>query len=603
MVSPGPPRAARWPIRWRLPLLICGLLLVSVAAFAAAAYWDIQRALLETAHARLQSLAGQVAGLRQQSVQQRLDEIHRLAAIPTFRALLERQDEETRQKAHADLEAFLKTSQQTLAIELWSRKGACLLALSPTLTTQDPNRPKPPPRTQPPRAAGFSPLQASENIPYYDVIGEVAPVGFVIQRRSLYAPGIVDVLRRLTGGSVSVRVGSPTAGIWTDLVRVASAPPVSQDHTAPTDFVDTEGVRRLAATVDVENTPWVVWVAMSRQDALGAGRLFLTRMIPLGLAVAAFGAALAWVSARRITEPLHELTHAAEAIAAGDLSERVAVGGRDEIGRLGEAFNIMTGRVADSYHQLDTRVRERTAELERALTTLKNTQDELVRREKLAMLGQLASGVGHELRNPLAVMTNAVYFLEMIQRDAPPEVHEYHALLRSQIGLSEKIVSDLLDFARVKPPRREHVPLTHIVTEQLSRFGVGDGVRVVREIPPDLPPAHVDPVQIGQVVLNLLVNGAQAMEDRGGVLTLRASTIPSGLRLDVIDTGPGVPRELQEKIFEALFTTKARGIGLGLAVSRSLAEANSGRLSVSSLPGEGATFTLTLPTLRPEATS
>ena len=89
------------------------------------------------------------------------------------------------------------------------------------------------------------------------------------------------------------------------------------------------------------------------------------------------------------------------------------------------------------------------------MSQLNDTQEQLVRREKLAMLGQLASGVGHELRNPLGVMTNAVYFLEMVQPDAPPEVHEYLGMLRAQIGLAEKIVSDLLDFSRVKPPRRE----------------------------------------------------------------------------------------------------------------------------------------------------
>ncbi len=685
MVSPGPPRAARWPIRWRLPLLICGLLLVSVATFAVIAYVDLQRALLETAHARLQNLAGQIVGLRQISVQQRLDEIRRLAARPAVRALLDHQDDETRAAARADLEAFWKTSQQTLAVELWSAKGECLIAYVPTPTTQDPNRPSPPLRKQAPTAAGFSSLLASQNIPYYDVIADIsgldgapapsasgsdplglaraitqaitkasvpnanaaasakvsgspgvsspdasspgapslqghAPAqarivpaaaqvagavhgGLIVQRRSLYAPSTVDMLQRLSSGSISVRVGSPGDGVWTDLVRVASAPPVSADHSASTDFTDADGVRTLAATADVESTPWVVWVSMAGQDALAPARAFLARMIPLGLGVAAFGAILAWVTARRITEPLHELTHAAEAIAGGDLSGRVASGRGDEIGRLGDAFNIMTGRVADSVHQLDQRVRERTAELERAMTTLKSTQDELVRREKLAMLGQLAGSVGHELRNPLAVMTNAVYFLEMIQRDAAPEVHEYHQLLRAQIGLSEKIVSDLLDFARVKPPRRDTVPLMHIITEQLSRFAVAEGVRIVREIPPDLPPCHVDPIQTGQVVLNLLVNAAQAMEERGGTLTLRATKLTDQLKLDVIDTGPGVPVELQDKIFDALFTTKARGIGLGLAVSRSLAEANGGKLTVSSVPGDGATFTLTLPTLRPEATS
>ena len=130
-----------------------------------------------------------------------------------------------------------------------------------------------------------------------------------------------------------------------------------------------------------------------------------------------------------------------------------------------------------------------------------------------------------------------------------------------------------------------------------------DGIRIERDVAAGLPDAYVDPIQIGQVVFNLLVNALQAMEAQlghgkdGGVLTLRGKAWPegNGLSLDVIDTGPGVSPELQSKIFEALFTTKARGIGLGLSVSRSLAESNGGTLTLTSTPGQGATFTLTLP--------
>jgi signal transduction histidine kinase len=115
-------------------------------------------------------------------------------------------------------------------------------------------------------------------------------------------------------------------------------------------------------------------------------------------------------------------------------------------------------------------------------------------------------------------------------------------------------------------------------------------------IPADLPPAHVDAVQIGQVVLNLVTNAAQAMEEAGGVLTVRASARDGVVRLDVTDTGPGIAPEHLAHVFEPLFTTKARGIGLGLSVSRSLAAANGGTITVASEPGRGATFTLELPT-------
>jgi signal transduction histidine kinase len=190
-------------------------------------------------------------------------------------------------------------------------------------------------------------------------------------------------------------------------------------------------------------------------------------------------------------------------------------------------------------------------------------------------------------------MTNAVYFLEMVMPDAPPEVREYHGILRSQIGLAEKIVGDLLDFSRVRPPRRERVDLREMVAGQKARLSVPANVAVRVEIG-DVPDVPVDAVQIGQVVFNMLVNAVQAVDGRGGAVAVTCSADPAWLRLHVQDDGPGVPPELRAKIFEPLFTTKARGIGLGLAVSRSLAENNGGALTLDD-SANGARFTLALP--------
>src|SRR4029077_8149691 len=183
----------------------------------------------------------------------------------------------------------------------------------------------------------------------------------------------------------------------------------------------------------------------------------------------------------------------------------------DELGVLGDSFNNMAHVIEDSHHELEVRVAERTGELEAALGELRETQESLVRKEKLAMLGLLAGGVGHELRNPLGVMTNAIYYLGAVLKDAPAEIREYLDILRTQIKLSEKIVGDLLDFARIKPPKYESVSVRQIVDEQLERAGPLEGVNVKHDFPPELPLVRVDRVQIGQVVLNLITNALQAM--------------------------------------------------------------------------------------------
>jgi signal transduction histidine kinase len=235
------------------------------------------------------------------------------------------------------------------------------------------------------------------------------------------------------------------------------------------------------------------------------------------------------------------------------------------------------------------------ARADEAAAALSEAEARLVRKEKLAVLGQLSGSVGHELRNPLGVMSNAVYYLEMVQPGAPDDVREYHGILRTQIALAERIVTDLLDFSRVRAPQTDAVPATRLVEDQLARLPLAAGVRVVRDLVQPSPRLRADAVQIGQVVFNLLLNAVQAMDGGGGTLTVRTRRTGDTVCLDVADTGPGVPAGFEDKVFEPLFTTKARGIGLGLSVSRSLAEVNHGRLTVASRPGIGATFTLTLP--------
>jgi signal transduction histidine kinase len=262
----------------------------------------------------------------------------------------------------------------------------------------------------------------------------------------------------------------------------------------------------------------------------------------------------------------------------------------------------MAQQVGDATHALEARVADRTRELRHALEGLQAAQDELVKRERLAILGQLAGGVGHELRNPLGVMTNALYYLEAVLTDVPPTVGEYLGILRTQIGLSERIVTDLLDFARVKSPERQETPLEQLVNDQLARIAMPPNIHIESVFPSDLPAVCVDRVQMGQVVLNLITNAVQAMvgsrapAETAGNLLLRGRVLETHqVELQVRDSGPGIAPEHLEKIFEPLFTTKARGIGLGLAVSRTLARANGGDITVTSQPGAGARFSLTLP--------
>jgi PAS domain S-box-containing protein len=236
---------------------------------------------------------------------------------------------------------------------------------------------------------------------------------------------------------------------------------------------------------------------------------------------------------------------------------------------------------------LEKRVEERTRELGDA-------QEKLVRQEKLAVLGQLAGGVGHELRNPLSVINTSIYYLKLAQPEAGEKIKQHHAMIEQEVHNAEKIISDLLDFARVVSSDRKPVAVSDLVQHVLTRFPAPASVEVALEIPDDLTKVFADLRQVEQVLGNLIVNACQAMKD-GGMLTISAHRNKEMVAIAVKDTGVGILPDNMEKLFEPLFTTKAKGIGLGLAVSRKLAEANDGRIEVQSEPGKGSTFTLILP--------
>jgi signal transduction histidine kinase len=223
-------------------------------------------------------------------------------------------------------------------------------------------------------------------------------------------------------------------------------------------------------------------------------------------------------------------------------------------------------------------------------------QDELVRKEKLAVLGQVAGSVGHELRNPLGVMNNAVYFLQTVLTDADETTREYLNIIKTEIANSERIVSDLLDSVRTKPPQPEAVGLEELIRQTLRKCNAPSSVSVRADIPAGLSALRVDPLQIHQVFRNLIGNGIEAMPE-GGTLEIRAveNRQDRTVTVSVRDSGTGMTPEVLAKLFQPLFTTKARGIGLGLVVVKNLAQANGGSVQVQSDVGKGSVFSVTLP--------
>jgi len=238
---------------------------------------------------------------------------------------------------------------------------------------------------------------------------------------------------------------------------------------------------------------------------------------------------------------------------------------------------------------LEEKVAQRTQEL-------LDAQEKLVRREKLSVLGQLAGVVGHELRNPLGVMNNAVYFLQTVLSDADQTTKEYLGIIKNEIDNADRIVGDLLDSVRTKPPSLQAVNVRDLIGQTLSKCTIPGAVKVILNFPDTLPAVKVDPLQMQQVFRNLITNGIEAMPEGGTLNISAADDAPAKtVVVSVKDTGTGMTPENMAKLFQPLFTTKSRGIGLGLVVVRNLTENNGGKVTVASEPGKGTTFAVTLP--------
>jgi signal transduction histidine kinase len=213
--------------------------------------------------------------------------------------------------------------------------------------------------------------------------------------------------------------------------------------------------------------------------------------------------------------------------------------------------------------------------------------------ERLAAIGQIAGGVAHELRNPLNVVKTSVYYLLNARSPSPDKVIEHLKRIERQVGVADSVITALNDFARLPLPNMQPVPVESHLREVLELNPIAAGIQVWLECPAELPPVQGDPHQLRIVFGNLIRNAREAMP-HGGRLTISAQQISSLIEIRVADTGVGIPPEDLQRIMEPLFTTKARGIGLGLAITRAIVDKHNGRLKVSSEPGRGTTFVVSL---------
>ena len=240
------------------------------------------------------------------------------------------------------------------------------------------------------------------------------------------------------------------------------------------------------------------------------------------------------------------------------------------------------------------------AELEAHLRQLESSQEQLVQAGKLAALGQLVSGVAHEINNPLTVIMGYAQMLSMSVSD--PNAQQNVRRILDSAGRAAKIVRNLQTFGHQRPPELAWVDLRDVITRVLALREDGlrvKGIALTRELPAGVPAVHGDAAQLEQVILNLVLNAEQALQGRPAApeIAVRLSAAGRSVRVTVSDTGPGIPPDVLPRVFDPFFTTKpvGQGTGLGLSICYSIVGSHHGRLVADNRPGGGATFLVELP--------
>lgn len=361
------------------------------------------------------------------------------------------------------------------------------------------------------------------------------------------------------------------------------SPLVSHPPGTHARYEDREGVEVIGASALLSSYGWLFVAEAPVADALGELGILRDLSLMLGALFAGLVLAAGWLLSGGIVAPVRRLVSATRALGSGDLDARVPQPGSDEIGELSEAFNEMAEDLKASQERIESLHR---SEIERA--------------QQLATVGELASGVAHEIKNPVVGISNGLDLV--LRRVEDPALAPITDEMKRQLQRIEGAVSDLLAFARPTPPKLAPTDLNQVVARAVSLVGPAAGKRGVELLPElaDVPPTTADAELLQQALVNLLMNAVQ-VSPVGSFVRIRTDASTDSVSVTVVDEGPGLSPEDVEQSFKPFHTTRHSGTGLGLPITRGIVEQHGGNVEVVSEPGSGSSFIIRLPIRRADA--
>ena len=649
-MSESKPTGTKWlvsniSLKYRLPLLIGTLLAGIIVACNWASYRAVKASALDAGRERLQNLSQQLSSLLQQSANNISTKTAAVANDSTIRTFVKSPETTSRADVQKLLQQFTAPQDpNSIRVELWSAQSGLLLVhpeaeLTPLSdlsndfkqTSAEPFRTVGPIRKLA-DTVGFPAVAAIKSED-----GKVA--GYLVRwRRLATTPDTKQQLTKLLGTSATLYLGNHDNDVWTDFENIVSKP--SADVQGKGDiltYLRDGNTEVIGLARPITGTPWLILIEFPDEVVLKPVSAYVKRMLIIGVFLFVMGVTGAFVLSRNITRPLYQLTAGATAISRGDYSRSVNIQQKDELGQLARAFNAMLARVSESQRELEQKVQERTAQLEEAnrqleslseshalkrslaekertdaLAALRDTERQLLQSQKLEAVGRLAGGISHDFNNLLTVILGYSDITKRNLSEKDPLQRNVDEIIKAS-ERAASLTRQLLAFSRKQVMQPKVFDLTTVVNdlEKMLRRMIGEDIELWVNSANDLGNIKADPVQLEQVIMNLVINARDAMP-KGGKLSIETANVyldesysrehvsvtPGDyVMLAISDTGTGMDEATRQHIFEPFFTTKeqGKGTGLGLSMVYGIVKQSGGNIWVYSEAGRGTTFKLYFP--------